>query len=128
MSRQMKVSLWPQSTSHPAPSQAHRVDSLFKKDVLSPSDFGLTGEEWMKQFPLLTSNSEWGGDSDSDIEVVRVTGLPPPRAGRAVEGVTESDPFAAAQERNLHSTPILSKPGKSYAVFAGINPGIYQTW
>lgn len=95
---------------------------------MSPADFGLTEEEWAKGFSTPKSGSESTGDSDSDIEVVLVTRPPAPRAGRAVEGVMDSDPFAAAQERNLHGTPVLSKPGKTYAVFVGIQPGIYQTW
>lgn len=121
----------PQPPSPSPPSSKLAGLSVKGEQQLTPSDLGLTDEEWSKGFPEPT-DTELDEDSGSEIEVVRVpSSLPRPRVGRAVEGVLETDPFTAAHIRNLHGAPNLSQnPGKydAYVVFAGLEPGIYQTW
>lgn len=109
-------------------SSLSKLAGLRGNQPLTPFDLGLTEEEWSKE----ARNREMDDDSGSEIEVVHMpSSLPCPKAGRAVEGVLEADPFTAAHIRNLHGAPNLSQnPGKydAYVVFAGLEPGIFQTW
>lgn len=116
----------PSSTTMPPPT------SISEGQHITPQDLGFTKEEWSARFRLPTQE-EWGEDSVSlsDIEVKVISTLPAPTAGRAVEGVFESDPFAAAHARNLHGAPQVSQSSRgkvAWVVFTGREPGVYQTW
>lgn len=113
------------ATSPPCTSSGPPIGAPGRR--LSPSDLGLTDEDW-QEFSDPT-REEWDRGSGSDVEIT--PNLPAPMTGRVlVEGVFEPDPFTAAHVRNLHSTPQLSQSGKkeAYVVFVGRQPGVYQTW